>query len=114
MIQGALMIFKLHRERFRFIGHYISLGFPCGSAGKESTYSVGDLGSISGLGRFPGEGKGYPLQYSWVFPVAQMVKNLPAVWETWVRSLGWKDPLEEGIATHSNILTWRIPTDRGA
>ena len=58
------MIFKLHRERFRFIGHYISLGFPCGSAGKESTYSVGDLGSISGLGRFPGEGKGYPLQYS--------------------------------------------------
>ena len=58
------MIFKLHRERFRFIGHYISLGFPCGSAGKESTYSAGDLGSISGLGRFPGEGKGYPLQYS--------------------------------------------------
>ena len=58
------MIFKLHRERFRFIGHYISLGFPCGSAGKESTYSVGDLGSISGLGRFPGEGKGYPLWYS--------------------------------------------------
>ena len=59
------MIFKLHRERFRFIGqHYTSLGFPCGSAGKESTCNVGDLGSISGLGRSPGEGKGYPLQYS--------------------------------------------------
>ena len=43
------------------------------------------------------------------FPVAQLVKNLPAVWETWVRSLGWKDPLEKGTATHSSILTWRIP-----
>ena len=41
--------------------------------------------------------------------VAQMVKNLPAVWETWVRSLGWKDPLEGGIAPHSSILPWRIP-----
>ena len=38
-----------------------------------------------------------------------MVKNLPAVWETWVRSLGWKDPLKEGMATHSSILAWRIP-----
>ena len=43
-----------------------------------------------------------------------MVKNLPAMWETWVRSLGWEDPLEEGMATHSNILTWRIPMDRRA
>ena len=43
-----------------------------------------------------------------------MVKNPPAVWETWVRSLGWKDPLEKGMATHSNIPTWRITTDRGA
>ena len=46
--------------------------------------------------------------------VAQMVKNLPAVRETWVRSLGWEDPLEEGMATHSSILAWRIPMDRGA
>ena len=46
--------------------------------------------------------------------VAQMVKNLPAVWETWVRSLGWEDPLEESKATHSSILAWRIPMDRGA
>ena len=43
-----------------------------------------------------------------------MVKNLPAMWETWVRSLGWGDPLEEGMATHSSILAWRIPADRGA
>ena len=42
-----------------------------------------------------------------------MVKNLPAMWETWVRSLGWEDSLEEGMATHFNILAWRIPMDRG-
>ena len=41
-----------------------------------------------------------------------MVKNLPAIWETWVQSLGGEDPLEEGMATHSRILAWRIPTDR--
>ena len=43
-----------------------------------------------------------------------MVKNLPATWETWVRSLGWEDPLEEGMTTHSSVLAWRIPMDRGA
>ena len=43
-----------------------------------------------------------------------MLKNLPAMWETCVRSLGWKDPLEEGMATHSSILAWRIPMDREA
>ena len=43
-----------------------------------------------------------------------MVKNVPAMQETWVWSLGWKDPLEEGMATHSSILAWRIPLDRGA
>ena len=41
--------------------------------------------------------------------VAQTVKNPPAMWETWVQSLGWEDPLEEGMATHSSILAWRIP-----
>ena len=46
--------------------------------------------------------------------VAQVVKNLPTMWETWVRSLGWEDPLEEDMATHSSILAWRIPMDRGA
>ena len=60
-------------------------------------------------GRSPGEGKGSPLQYSWASLVAQLVKNLPTMWETWVRSLGWKDPLEKGKAPHSSILAWRIP-----
>ena len=46
--------------------------------------------------------------------VAQMVENLPVMWETWVQSLGWEDPLEEGMATHSSILAWGIPMDRGA
>ena len=63
------------------------------SVGKESACNAGDLGSITGMGRFPGEGKGCPLQYSWVSPVAQLLKNSPAMWETWVRSLGCEDPL---------------------
>ena len=54
------------------------------------------------------------MYHSWVSLVAQMVKNLPVVRETWVKSLGWEDPLEDGIATHSNSLAWRIPMDRGA
>jgi len=48
------------------------------------------------------------------FLVAQMVKNPSAVWETWVQSLDWEDPLEEGMATHSSIVAWRIPMDRRA
>ena len=59
---------------------------------------------IPGSGRSFGEGIGYPLPYSWASLVAQLVKNLPAMWETWVRSLGWEDPLEKGKATHSSIL----------
>ena len=62
----------------------------------------------------PGEGTGYPLQYSWGSLVAQMVKNPPAMCEIRVRSLGWENPLEEGMVTHSSILAWRIPMDRGA
>ena len=56
-----------------------------------------------------GEGIGYPLWYSWVSLVDQMVKNPPAMWETWVQSLGWEEPLKEGMATHSCILAWTIP-----
>ena len=56
----------------------------------------------------PGEGIGYPLQYSWVFLVTQVVKNLPAMQETWVQSLDWEESLEKGTATHSSILAWRI------
>ena len=84
-------------------------GFPDSSVGKESACNVGDPGSIPGLGRSAGEGKGYPPQCSWTSLVAQFVKNLPAMRETWVRSLGWEDPLENGKATHSSILAWRIP-----
>ena len=66
--------------------------FPGSSAGKEFACNVGDLGSIPELGKSTGEGIGYPLQYSWTSLVAQMVKNLPAMQETWVQSLGWEDP----------------------
>ena len=59
---------------------------------------------IPGSGRCPEEAIVYPLQYSWAPLVAQMVKNLPAMGETWVRPLGWEDPLEEGMATYSSIL----------
>ena len=76
-------------------------GFPDSSVGKESTCSTGDPGLIPGSWRSAGEGIGYPLQYSWAFLVAQVVKNSPAMWETWVRSLGWEDPLGKGKATHS-------------
>ena len=88
------------------------LAFPCPLKwfrGKESTCNAGDAGSIPGSGRSAGEGIGYPLQYSWASPVAQMVKNSPAVRETWVQSLGWEDPLEKGKASHPSILAWGIP-----
>ena len=87
----------------------LSLVFPDSSVGEESTCNAGDPGSIPGLGRSTGERLGYPLQYSWASLVVQLVKNPPAVWETWVPSLGWKDPLEKGKGTHSSILAWRIP-----
>ena len=65
-----------------------------------------DFDSIPGSGRSAGEGIGYPLQYSWASLVAQLVKKLPSMWETWVQSLGWEDPLEKGKATHFSILAW--------
>ena len=89
-------------------------GFPGSSAGEESTCNAGDPGSIPESGRFPGEGIGYPLQYSWVSLVVQTIKNPHAMRETWVQSPGWEDPLEEVMATHSNTLAWKIPMDRGA
>ena len=95
------------------------MGFPCGSAGKESACNAGDLGSIPGQGdpqekgmaahsnilawRIPWTEDPGGLQ-SWASLVAQLVKNPPAMWETWVRSLGWEDPLEKEMATHSSIL----------
>ena len=65
-------------------------GFP-----GESACNAGHLGSIPGSGRSPGEGVGYPFQYSWASVVAQLVKSLPAIQETWVQSLGWEDALEK-------------------
>ena len=85
------------------------MGFPDSSVGKELACNARDPGSTPGSGRSAGEGIGYPLQYSWASLVAQLVKNLPAVRETWGQYLGWEDPLEKGKATHSNILAWRIP-----
>ena len=67
---------------------------------------------IPGLGQSLGEGIGYPLQYSWASLVAKMVKNSPAMWETGVAFLDWEDSLEEGMATHSSILAWKIPMDK--
>ena len=64
----------------------VCIGFPGSSAGKESTCNAGDPSSIHGLGSSPGEGIGYPLQYSWASLVAQMVKNPPATWDTWLGS----------------------------
>ena len=78
------------------------MGFPGSSAGKESACNAGDPSSIPGSGR----------PASWASSVAHLVKNLPAVWETWVLSLGWEDLLEKGMATHSSILAWKIPMDR--
>ena len=84
-------------------------GFPDSSVGKESTCNAGDLGSIPGSGRCAGEGIGYPTPVFSGFRVPQLVKNPPATWETWVRPLGWEDPLEKGKASHSSILAWGIP-----
>ena len=75
--------------------HQETLGFPDSSVGKESTCNAGDAGSIPGLERSTGDGIGYPHQYSWASLVAQLIKNLPAMRETWVQYLNWEDPLEK-------------------
>ena len=84
-------------------------GFPCGSAGKESTCNVGDPDSIPGSGRSAGEGKGYPLQYSWASLVALLVKNPPAMRETLGSIPGLGRSPGEGNDTHSSVLAWRMP-----
>ena len=80
--------------------HILTKGFPHSSVGKESACNAGDPGSIPGLGRSAGEGIDYPFWYSWA--------SLPSMWETWVRSLCWEDPLEKEIAPHPRILASRI------
>ena len=100
----------LTKEIYRFNSISIKIHiifFMCfldSSVDKESTCNAGDHGLIPGSGRSPGEGTGYPLQFSWASLVAQLEKNGPAMQETWVNSLGWKDPLEKGKAIHSSIL----------
>ena len=88
--------------------HFLRVSLIALIVGKQSACKAGDPGLIPGLGRSAGEGIGYPLQYSRTSPMAQMVKNPPAVQETWVQPLGWEGPLEKGKATHSSILAWRI------
>ena len=76
---------------------------------KNLPANAGDMGLISGPRRSPGEGNGNPLQYFGALLVPQMVKNLPAMWDIWVQSLGLEDSLEKGMATYSSILAWSIP-----
>ena len=89
---------------FSILGLKQIMGFPDSSVGNKSACNAGDPGLIPGLGRSAGEGIGYPLQCFGAFLMAQLVKNPPVIWETWVRFLDWEDPLEKGKATHSSIL----------
>ena len=88
---------NLSRLTGRRVFHYSSVG-------KESVCKAEDPGLNPGLGRSSGEGIGYPLQYSWASLVAQLIKTLPAMRETWVQFLGWEEPLEGEKATHSSIV----------
>ena len=85
------------------------IAFIVNSLNRQNDSNAGAPGLMPGSGRSTGEGIGYPLQYFWSSLVAQLVKNPPAMWDTWVRSLGWEDPLEKGMASHSSILAWRSP-----
>ena len=92
---GPVLTHKLWRTAYFILIFFLRPvsrpGFSHSSVGKESACNARDPSSIPGLGRSAGEGKGYPLQYSWVSLVAQRVCNLPAMWETWVWSLGSED-----------------------
>ena len=113
---GVLQFMGLQRVRHDWATELtwcFILGFPDSSAGKDTTCRVGHPGLTSGWGRSP-EWIGYPFQYSWTFQVTQMVKKPPALQETCIWFLGWEFPLEEGMATHSCTLAWRITMDREA
>ena len=109
IIQDNQKVEAIHQQKNEQTQCSTYMGFPGSSAGKDSACKAGDTGSIPGLGRFPGEGIGYPLQYSWASLVAQMVRNPPAMQETGVWPLDREDPLEAGMATHPSVLPWRIP-----
>ena len=98
-----------------YLAHYkhsVSVSFSDSSVGKESTCNAGDRSSIPGSGRSSGEEMGYPLQYSWASLVAQLVKNPPAMQETWVQSLGWEDPPGEGDGNPLQYSGLENPMDR--
>ena len=120
MVSGVIiddfmyLVSFLHFPRSLLWEYITFMGFPGSSAGTESTSNAEDPGLIPRSWWSPGEGIGYALQYSWASLMAQMVKNPPAMLETWVQSLGWEDPLEEGMVTHFSILVWRTPMDRGS
>ena len=83
--RGLLKVFSnTTAQKPQFFRAHFPLGFPDSSVGKKSSCNAGDPGSIPGSGRSAGEGLGYRFQYSWASLVAQLVKNLPAMWETWV------------------------------
>ena len=95
---------EFHITRVLCMRWLFSWGFPHSLVGKESAWNARDPSSITGSGGFPGEGIGYPFQYSSTSLIAQLVKNPPAMQETLVWSLGSEDLLEKGYATHSSIL----------
>ena len=101
------LLCKSKTNSILFCSELYKKGFPDSSVGKEPACHAGDPSSIPRLGRSAGEGIGYPLQYSSL--VAQLVKNLPEMWETWARSLDWEDALEKAKAVHSSILAWTVP-----
>ena len=101
-------VYSMGLQSWTRLSNFHFIGLSDSSASKESACKAEDPCSISGLGRSAGEGIGYPLQYSWASLAAQLVKNPPAMQETWVRSLGWEDPLEKGKAADLSILAWRI------
>ena len=86
--------FAQSRTWLKQLSNSIVFIFPDSSVGKESACNAGDPELIPGWGRSTGECIGYPVQYSWASLVVQLVKNTPAMQETWVWSLGWEDPLE--------------------
>ena len=103
---GTSLVIQWLRQSFQCNGCRFDpwLGFSDSSVGKESACNAGDPVLIPGLGRSTGEGIGYALQYPWASLVAQLVKNPPAMQETWVQSLGWKDLLVKGKATHCSYF----------
>ena len=100
------ILFQLSWSTVFFPLLWVAWSFPGSSAGKEATCSAGDPSSITGLGRSPAEGIGYPLQYAWASLVVQVVKNPLAMQENWVWSLGWEDALEEGMVLCFPMAPW--------